>query len=166
MTMTFSNKVVAVTGGTEGIGKALVQLLLAQGANVATCGRNQDKLYKLQVEHPTSPLHVVVADVSIHEDCQKFIQSTLKTFGKIDVLINNAGISMRAMVKDLDMSVLERVMNVNFWGSVYCTKLALPSITANKGTIVGVSSIAGYSGLPGRSGCLLYTSDAADERSS
>jgi short-subunit dehydrogenase len=150
--MAFSDKVVAVTGGTEGIGKALVKTLLEQGAKVATCGRNQDKLYSLQTEYSGRPLHTVVADVSSQEDCQKFIHSTLKTFGRIDILINNAGISMRAMVEDLDVSVLEKVMDVNFWGSVYCTKLALPSIKANKGTIVGVSSIAGYRGLPGRSG--------------
>lgn len=150
--MDFSNKVVAVTGGTEGIGKALVRLMLASGAKVATCGRSQDKLYALQMEYSGRLLHTVVADVSRYDDCQKFIQSTLDTFGKIDILINNAGISMRAQVKDLELSVLERVMNVNFWGSVYCTKLALSSIVANKGTIVGVSSIAGYRGLPGRSG--------------
>ncbi|MFN5647678.1 MAG: SDR family oxidoreductase [Sphingobacteriales bacterium] len=150
--MDFSNKVVVVTGGTEGIGKALVRSMLASGAKVATCGRSQDKLYALQMEYSGRPLHTVVADVSRYNDCQKFIQSTLETFGKIDILINNAGISMRAQVKDLELSVLERVMNVNFWGSVYCTKLALSSIMANNGTIVGISSVAGYRGLPGRSG--------------
>src|SRR6478735_12110790 len=111
--MAFTNKVVAVTGGTEGIGRALVSLLLHQGARVATCGRNQDKLYKLQLDHSGLPLHTVVADVSSYDDCNQFIQSTLTAFGKIDILINNAGISMRAMVQDLDLSVLERVMNVN-----------------------------------------------------
>jgi short-subunit dehydrogenase len=150
--MGLANKVVAVTGGTEGIGKALVRTLLEQGATVATCGRNQDKLYQLQTEYPGRPLHTVVADVSRYEDCQQFIHSTLAAFGRIDILINNAGISMRALVQDLDVSVLEKVMNVNFWGTVYCTKLALPSILEHKGTIVGVSSIAGYRGLPGRSG--------------
>lgn len=152
MDMDLTNKVVVVTGGTEGIGRALVTELMALGAKVATCGRNQDKLYRLQMEYTGRPLHTVVADVSRYADCQKFIQSTLDTFGKIDILINNAGISMRAQVQDLDLSVLERVMNVNFWGAVYCTKLALPSIMANKGSIVGISSIAGYRGLPGRSG--------------
>ena len=150
--MDFTNKVVVITGGTEGIGKALVKEMLLAGARVATCGRNQDKLYSLQMEFPGKPLHTVVADVSRWDDCQRFIQSTLDSFGHIDILINNAGISMRALVNDLDISVLERVMNVNFWGAVYCSKLALPSIIASKGTIVGVSSIAGYRGLPGRSG--------------
>ena len=68
----YSNKVVAVTGGTDGIGKALVELLLSKGAKVATCGRNHDKLYKLQSEFPSYPLHTIVADVSNENDCRHF----------------------------------------------------------------------------------------------
>src|SRR6476620_2284372 len=113
----FSNKVVVVTGGTDGIGKALVDLLLSQGAKVATCGRNHDKLYALQSENPSYPLHTMVADVSNENDCRRFIETT-----------------------------------INFFGAVYCTKYALNSIIERKGTIVGVSSIAGYRGLPGRNG--------------
>ncbi|HYH55742.1 MAG TPA: SDR family oxidoreductase, partial [Anseongella sp.] len=71
---------------------------------------------------------------------------------KIDVLVNNAGISMRALFRDLDLTVLHRVMDVNFWGTVYCTKYALPSIIQNRGAVVAISSIAGYKGLPGRTG--------------
>lgn len=148
----FKNKVVAVTGGSDGIGKALVNELLSLGAKVATCGRNSNKLYELQAAHPSSPLHTVVADVSIENDCQNFIQSTINMFGGIDILINNAGISMRALLKDSDTSVFRKLMEINFFGTVYCTKFALNSIIERKGTIVGVSSIAGYRGLPGRSG--------------
>jgi short-subunit dehydrogenase len=148
----FQDKVVIVTGGTDGIGKALVGALMQKGAKVATCGRNLDKLYNLQMEFPGKTLHTLVADVSRLEDCEKLIESTVKTFGGIDMIINNAGVSMRALVEDLDLSVIEKVMNINFYGSVYCTKLALPYIKERKGTIVGVSSIAGYRGLPGRSG--------------
>jgi len=148
----FSNKVVAVTGGTDGIGKALVDALLASGAKVATCGRQHDKLYDLQSEYPSYPLHTVVADVSVENDCRHFIESTIKMFGGIDILINNAGISMRALLKDTTVDVIRKVMDINFFGAVYCTKYALDSIIARKGTIVGVSSIAGYRGLPGRSG--------------
>ncbi|HEX6334141.1 MAG TPA: SDR family oxidoreductase [Flavisolibacter sp.] len=148
----FQNKVVAVTGGTDGIGKALVDFLLEQGARVATCGRQHDKLYRLQSQYPSYPLHTVVADVSNENDCRHFIESTLKTFGGIDVLINNAGISMRALLKDTSIDVIRRVMDINFFGTVYCTKFALSSLIERKGTIVGVSSIAGYRGLPGRSG--------------
>ncbi|MBL0357028.1 MAG: SDR family oxidoreductase [Chitinophagaceae bacterium] len=148
----FKDKVVAITGGSEGIGKALIDALIPLGAKIATCGRNQDKLYNLQVQYSNHLLHTVVADISRLHDCENFINSTIKTFGGIDILINNAGISMRALVKDAEIDVIKRVMEVNFFGTVYCTKLALDSIIKNKGTIVGVSSIAGYRGLPGRSG--------------
>jgi short-subunit dehydrogenase len=148
----FANKVVAVTGGSEGIGKALIDALIPMGAKIATCGRNQDKLYDLQVKYSGHLLHTVVCDVSRQADCENFIHSTIKTFGNIDILINNAGISMRSLVKDAKIDVLEQVMAVNFFGMVYCTKLALDTIVENKGTIVGISSIAGYRGLPGRSG--------------
>jgi short-subunit dehydrogenase len=148
----FLNKVVIVTGGTEGIGRALVDMLMQKGAKVATCGRNQDKLYQLQMQYPGKALHTVVADISSYEDCQKLINSTEEVFGGIDILINNAGIAMRAMLEDLDVNVIRKVMDVNFFGTVYCTKLALHAILERKGTIVGISSIAGYRGLPSRSG--------------
>ena len=152
MTNYFLDKVVVVTGGTDGIGKALVNLLLSKGAKVATCARNHDKLYRLQSEYPSYPLHTVVADVSSENDCRHFIESTIKVFGGIDILINNAGISMRALLKDTSIDVIRNVMEINFFGTVYCTKYALNSLIERKGTVVGVSSIAGYRGLPGRSG--------------
>jgi short-subunit dehydrogenase len=152
MNETFKGKTVAITGGSDGIGKALVQLLLNAGANVATCARNQDKLYDLQKINSNLPLHTIVADVSRYDDCKNFIDSTIKNFGTIDILINNAGISMHGELKDTDLSVFEKVMAINYFGTVYCTKLALENIIKNKGTIVGISSIAGYRGLPGRSG--------------
>ena len=148
----FSDKVVAITGGTDGIGKALVDIMIQAGAKVATCARNFDKLYNLQLEYTTVMLHTVVCDVSKEQDCKRFIDSTIETFGGIDILINNAGISMRALVNDADVEVIRKVMDTNFFGAVYCTKFALPSIIERKGVVVGVSSIAGYRGLPGRSG--------------
>lgn len=148
----FQNKTVVVTGGTDGIGKALVDALIGLGAKVATCGRSHDKLYALQMEYPNVMLHTVVCDVSNEHECEHFIESTISTFGKIDVLINNAGVSMRALVEDAEISVIKKVMDINFFGAVYCTKFALPSLITNNGTVVGVSSIAGYRGLPGRSG--------------
>ena|ERR1035437_4603519 len=148
----FENKVIAISGGTSGIGKALIDELISKGAKVATCGRSQDKIYDLQVKYSDKIIHTIVADVSKEEDCKRFIDSTIETFGGIDVLINNAGISMRALVEDTEIATFKRVMDVNFWGTVFCSKYALSSIISRKGTIVGVSSIAGYRGLPGRSG--------------
>jgi short-subunit dehydrogenase len=148
----FANKVVVITGGTDGIGKALVDLFLQQGAKVATCGRNHDKLYHIQTLHPNKPLHVVSADVSKELDCKSFINSVIQTFGTIDILINNAGLSMRAMFKDVELETIRQLMEVNFWGSVYCTKFAINEIIKNKGTVAGISSVAGFRGLPGRTG--------------
>ncbi|MEC5145376.1 SDR family oxidoreductase [Chitinophaga sp. 212800010-3] len=150
--MNFQNKSVVITGGTSGIGKALAVEFLALGANVAVCGRKQPALDAMQNELNNKRLFTFVADVSVEADCKSFIESTIATFGKIDILINNAGISMRAMFRDLNVDVLKSLMDINFWGTVYCTKYAYPSILANKGTIVGVSSIAGYRGLPARTG--------------
>ncbi len=148
----FTDKVVIVTGGSDGIGKALISLLIESGAKVATCGRQYDKLYALQLEYSQFMLHTMVCDVSHEDECKRFIHSTIETFGTIDILINNAGISMRSLFDDAETDVIRRLMDVNFMGAVYCTKAALPYIISQKGTIVGVSSTAGYRGLPGRSG--------------
>lgn len=150
MSSFFQNKTVAITGGSDGIGRALVSLLLSKGAKVATCGRNHDKLYRLRSEYAAYPLHTVLADVSNENDCRNFIASAIDVFGGIDILINNAGISMRALFKDASSDVLHDVMATNFFGTAYCTGYALEAIIQSKGIIVGVSSIAGYRGLPGR----------------
>ena len=148
----FNNKVVVITGGSDGIGKALVDSFLSMGAKVATCGRNYDKLYQIQSAYPGKPLLIHTSDISREQECNSFIDAVIKNFGQIDILINNAGISMRALFADVELDALRRVMDVNFWGSVYCTKFALPSILKANGTIVSISSVAGFRGLPGRSG--------------
>jgi short-subunit dehydrogenase len=148
----FKDKVIVVTGGTDGIGKALVAAFLEKGAKVATCSRTANKLEDLKEEFAGKPLLTVVTDVSKEADCKNFIEQTIDTFQSIDILINNAGISMRALFKDTNLSTLKQLMDINFWGSVFCTKYALDAIIKSKGTIVGVSSIAGFRGLPGRSG--------------
>jgi short-subunit dehydrogenase len=148
----FTDKIVVITGGSDGIGKALVAQFLALGAKVATCGRNENKLSLLAAEFPTSNLYTAQVDVSKQDQSEAFIKQVVDNWGRIDVLINNAGISMRALVSEVSVQTLQNVMDINFWGTVYCTKAALASIQQNKGVIVGVSSIAGYRGLPGRSG--------------
>ena len=111
----FNDKVVIVTGGTDGIGKALVIQLIEAGAKVATCGRNHDKLYQLQASYPSANLHTVVADVSNENECRHLVESTIKMFGGIDILINNAGVSMRALLKDTTPDVIKKVMDINFY---------------------------------------------------
>jgi short-subunit dehydrogenase len=153
--MNLNSKVVIITGASSGIGKALAYELAGRGANLVLGARQYVTLCEitqdLEKQFNIKAL-AVQCDVSIEEDCAFLIKQTILTFGKIDVLINNAGISMRALFKDLDLQVLKKLMDVNFWGTVYCTKYALPEILKTKGSIVGVSSIAGFKGLPGRTG--------------
>lgn len=148
----FSNKVVVVTGGSEGIGKALVELFLKEGAKVATCGRNYGKFYELQTKYTLQPLHIFTADVGKESDCHNFINSIIETFGTIDILINNAGVSMRALFKETELETIRTLIDINLWGTIYCTRFAMNEIIKNKGTILGVSSVAGFRGLPGRTG--------------
>jgi short-subunit dehydrogenase len=79
-------------------------------------------------------------------------EETIRRFGTIDILINNAGISMRALFSEVDLTVVKKVMDINFYGVLYATKYCLPEITKNKGSVIGISSIAGFRGLPGRTG--------------
>ena len=128
----FENKIVVITGGTDGIGKALVTQFLNRGATVATCSRTSEKLSDLKNEFAGKPLFTMVADVSKEDDCKSFMEKIIEKYKGIDILINNAGISMRALFKDTDLNTLKRVMDINFWGTVYCTKFALNSILKNK----------------------------------
>ena len=149
----FSNEVIIVTGGTSGIGKALVAQFLDQGAIVATCGRNARKLEALEREFSGKSLFTQIVDVSREQDCQSFVEQVIVRYGKINVLVNNAGMSMRALFDELkDLTVMKELMDINFWGSVYCTYYAMGALKASRGTVVGVSSVAGYRGLPGRAG--------------
>lgn len=153
MNLYLKDKVVAITGASSGIGKALAEIALSAGAKVAVCARNHSKLVSsFSSMADSGNLLLVQADVSVEEDCKSFISAVAGKWGSIDILINNAGMSMRAMFDELDLKVLKELMDVNFWGMVYTTKYALPHIKKSKGTIVGISSIAGYRGLPARTG--------------
>ena len=148
------NKLVIITGASSGIGKACAEKFAQEGANLVLAARSADKLSEVAENIARYGVQVlpVVTDVTREEDCKNLVEKALIKFGKIDVLVNNAGISMRASFSDLDISVLKKVMDVNFWGTVYCTRYAIASLLENKGSLVGVSSIAGYKGLPGRTG--------------
>ena len=149
--MKFQDKVVVVTGASSGIGLALAREFSRQGANLVIGARSIGKLQEIVTSLPAESL-AVQCDVSIETDCRQLIYAAVHKFGRIDVLINNAGLSMRALLDDVDPDVLRRLMDVNFWGTVYCTKYALPFIQVSRGSIVGVSSVAGFHGLPARTG--------------
>ena len=149
----FKDKVVIVTGASSGIGLASARLFGSLGANVAMVARSYGKLCELASSVATADRVLCVrCDVTEEFECKSMVASVLQRWGRIDILVNNAGISMRAMFKDLDLSVLHRLMDVNFWGTVNCTKYALPYLLESKGQVVGVISIAGYSALPARTG--------------
>ncbi|MFW5706031.1 MAG: SDR family oxidoreductase, partial [Bacteroidota bacterium] len=152
--MQFTNRVVVITGASSGIGEALVHEFAGRGAAVVAAARSYDKLEWLQKEIAKNggKIWPVKTDVSNEEDCRNLIAQSIEKYGKIDVLINNAGISMRALFEDLDLDVIRKLMDVNFWGTVYCSKFALPHLLKTRGSLVAVSSIAGYKGLPGRTG--------------
>jgi short-subunit dehydrogenase len=153
--MKLTDKIIIITGASSGIGKSLAYEFAKRGANLVLAARQFVTLCEitesLEKEYNIKAL-AVQCDVAVEDDCAHLIKQTIVTFGRIDVLVNNAGISMRALFNDADVAVLKSVMDINFWGTVYCTKYALPEILKTQGSIVGVSSIAGYKGLPGRTG--------------
>lgn len=148
------DKVVIITGASSGIGKALALEAGKMGAVVVIAARSEDKLSLLgqQLRDMNAEVLPVVTDVSSEAECKRLIDSTVQKYGRIDILINNAGISMRATFEQTDLKVIRHLMDVNFWGAVYCTKYALPYLLASKGSVTGVSSVAGFKGLPGRTG--------------
>ncbi len=153
--MNLKNKLVIITGASSGIGLSCAHESAKRGANLVLAARQYVKICEIASEIQNIygvKVLAIQTDVAIEEDCKQLIKQSIYTFGKIDVLINNAGISMRALFADLDLEVIRKVMDVNFWGTVYCTKYALPHLLEVKGTVVGVSSIAGFKGLPGRTG--------------
>jgi short-subunit dehydrogenase len=150
----FKDKVVIVTGASSGIGEATAREFARKGSKIVLAARTEARLAAIvnEIKAEKGIACYVVTDVSKEGDCKKLIKTAVSEYGTIHILINNAGLSMRAVFDDVDLGVLHRLMDVNFWGTVYCTKYALPYLIENKGSLVGVSSIAGFHGLPGRTG--------------
>lgn len=149
------HKVVIITGASSGIGEATAYAFAKQGAKLMLAARNVKELQRVQhncVSQFQAEVQTMPCDVSQLKDCEQLIQQTLQHFNAIDVLINNAGISMRALFNQCEVEVIEQLMQVNFWGTVYCTKFALPHLLKNKGSVIAVSSVAGMVGLPARTG--------------
>lgn len=148
------DKVVIITGGTSGIGLSLAKVFASYGTKTVIASIDKDYLTPLEDKFHKDGKEILTmyADVTKEDDCKKIIDLTIEKYGRIDILVNNAGISMRALFKDLKLDVLKKLIDTNFWGMVYCTYYALPHLLESKGTVVGISSVAGYKGLPGRTG--------------
>lgn len=153
--ITMKGKTVIITGASSGIGKAMAYEFGKAGADLVLAARNIEALNEIKTDITEKYKVRVVAqktDVTSEQQCKTLIQRTLQEFNKIDVLINNAGLSMRAPFKDLDLKVMHHLMNVNFWGTVYCSRYAVEHLMKSGGSLVAVTSITGFAGLPARTG--------------
>lgn len=142
-----------ITGASAGLGSALVKALATYNCNIAGLARNAHALNNLKdkLEKSGSQFLCVTCDVSKEQDCKQAIQEVLNHFGKIDILINNAGFSnIRLFEPEKHIAITREIMETNFFGAVYCAAFAHDSIVAQKGSIVNISSVAGYSPLVGR----------------
>lgn len=150
----FKDKVVIVTGASSGIGEAIAREFALNGSRVVLAARSEERLSEIvrDLKGLNCEATFFKTDVSVEVDCKNLIDKTIEKYGAIHILVNNAGISMRASFPEVDLKVLHRLMDVNFWGTVYCTKYALPYLLEQKGSLIGVSSVAGFHGLPGRTG--------------
>jgi short-subunit dehydrogenase len=144
-------KVVIITGASSGIGRALAFEYAKRGASLSIAARRIHLLNELKFELPNSEILAIQTDVTSENACENLINSTMQRYGRIDILINNAGLSMRALFDDIELSCFKQVMDVNFYGTVYCTKYALPFLIKSKGSLIGIISVAGHVGLPARS---------------
>jgi NAD(P)-dependent dehydrogenase (short-subunit alcohol dehydrogenase family) len=146
----FDNKTVIVTGSGKGIGKTTAFAFLAAGANVVINARTRETLDATSQEFEDNGFHplTVVADVSKVNDCKLLVQSAMDRFGRIDILINNAGVSMRGRFEDLSPEVFPKIVTGNLLTAVYATQSALPEIIKTKGSIVFISSLVALHGMP------------------
>ena len=152
--MFLQGKTALITGSTSGIGLGYARALAAEGANVMINGFGdadaiQGYVAELAAASGGKALHSG-ADMMKPDEIRAMVAECSEKLGSPDILINNAGISMRALFQDLDLEVFRKVMDTNFWGTVYATKYCLPAILAAKGSIIGISSINGYRGTPAR----------------
>lgn len=157
--MNLQKNVTIITGASTGIGEELAYQLAEQGAYLVLTARRVAELERVATtvkkiaEKTDARVIVVSADIAIETDCKKIIDATVAEFGLIDTLVNNAGMTMWAKFEDInDVSMLSRIMQVNYMGAVYCTHFALPHLKKSKGRIVGIASLTGLVGVPTRTG--------------
>lgn len=155
MSALFKENVVIITGASRGIGRELALQLAKQGAWLALAARDAEKLEEVakNCRLRGGKAIIVPTDVAKEEDCKELVERTLEEYGRIDTLVNNAGISMWALFDEVeDLTIFEKIMRVNYLGSVYCTHYALPHLKKTQGRLVAVSSLTGKAGVPTRSG--------------
>ena len=147
------NKVVVITGGSSGAGEALAYKFSAEGFNVVIGGTNLERLKNVQskVKLLGSKCELVVHDVSVENDVKKLIDHTINSFGRLDVLICNAGISYRSVFENANLDVFEKLFRINFFGSIYSVKYSIPHLIKTKGSIIAISSLNGFIATPTRS---------------
>ncbi|MGE5638752.1 MAG: SDR family oxidoreductase [Clostridia bacterium] len=142
-----------ITGASAGIGAELARQLAAPGASLVLASRGLEKLQKVaeECEAKGARALAVRCDVAVQGDCRALVERAVESFGGIDVLVNNAGVSGHAFLHEVeDLGWYEDMMRVNFFGTLWCTRYALPHLKARRGLVVGVSSLAGKHGIPGR----------------
>ena len=151
----FRDNVVVLTGASRGIGRELALQLAGQGARLALSARDAASLEQVAEEcrQRGGQAVAIPADVGEEAQCADLIRRAVEAYGRIDTLINNAGISMWALFDQVtDLSIFERLMTINYLGSVWCTWHALPHLKKTRGRLVAVSSLTGKTGVPTRSG--------------
>ena len=149
----FKDKVVIITGASSGIGKELALRFSKSDAKLVLASRNLDKLKQVEKELKefNENILIVKTDVSNREDCKNLIDKTIEKFERIDILINNAGITMYSRFDEVeDIEIFDKIIKINYLGSVYMTYYALPHLKKTKGIIVGISSLTGKNGVPTR----------------
>lgn len=151
----FRENVVVVTGASDGIGRELALRLAEQGAWLALAARDAARLEAVAAECRARGGRAVAVPTDVAEEaqCRALIDRTVAEYGRVDTLVNNAGISMWARFDEVtDLAPFQRMMQVNYFGALYCTHAALPHLKRTRGRIVGVSSLTGRAGVPTRSG--------------
>lgn len=147
----FRGQVVIVTGASAGIGRSLALQLAGQGAKVAISARRLERLEQVAAECRAlgGEVLVVPTDVSDEAQCKALVEKTVAAFGRMDMLINNAGLAVSGLFADFpDLLLFKQVLDVNFYGAVYCTYYAIPYLKQTRGRIVAISSLSGKAAIP------------------
>jgi NAD(P)-dependent dehydrogenase (short-subunit alcohol dehydrogenase family) len=144
------DKVVLITGGSSGIGRATALRLAGRGARVALAARTESALCAAvrDVAACGAEALALPTDVTDAEQCRRAVEATVERFGKLDVLICSAGVSMRALFAESNLAVMERVVRTNFLGTLYATYHAVPHVVRSRGSLIAISSLTGKRGVP------------------